>query len=767
LRIGAQTLAKLAGDCWTLATRLAPGEATWREVGMGLLASLDDAACGALVVGPDERVLLANHCAYALFEYPDGGLIGVRLGEFVPGQVHGAQAGRRLGGHHFPAELGRHVLQLAGGAVTLVTVFDATERLLERGRDATSAAIVASSTDAVVAKNLEGLITSWNPAAEHIFGYSMREAIGRPVTILFPPDRLAEELEILDRVQRGETVSNLLTTRLRKDGRPIAIALSVSPIRDAQGNVVGAAKIARDVTRQREAEREAAQLAALNAAILENATFAIATISPQGIYLSFNRAAELALGYRAEELVGRQSVAIVHDGEELKARARELGRRLGREIEPGVELFLADAREGRPSDQRWTFIRRDGSRFTGRLSVGALRGGEGEVIGYVGFMFDLSDLRSAEAVAARESERIATILENAIDGIHILDGEGRLVFYSSSFARLLGRSAAQMRGLRAADWQCSQHEGFSALQADAATQQSIETRYRRLDGSEVDVEVSIKGVLLGGQRFLYASARDISPRKLLEQERLANQQRLEHANQELEEFASAASHDLRSPLRGASMVAEWILEDDPALSPETRARLRVIQERMLRMGRLLDDILEYARVDQSRAVAGNERVRPDQLLHEVLGLVALPPGMRVELAPALATLPPVPRMPLQRVFANLIDNAGKHHDRTTGTIKVAGSLRGQRLQFTITDDGPGIPEAYRETVFTMFRTLRPRDAMEGSGMGLALVRKLLASGGGECGVRPAPGRGSEFWFDWPLQAPGEDEAANGDPDENT
>ena len=215
------------------------------------------------------------------------------------------------------------------------------------------------------------------------------------------------------------------------------------------------------------------------------------------------------------------------------------------------------------------------------------------------------------------------------------------------------------------------------------------------------------------------------------------------------------------------MVAEWILEDDPALSPETRARLRVIQERMLRMGRLLDDILEYARVDQSRGPAGHELVPVSELLQEALGLVALPPGMHVEPDAALATLPPVPRMPLQRVFANLIDNAGKHHDRATGTIRVAGSLRGQRLHFTITDDGPGIPEAYRETIFTMFRTLRPRDAMEGSGMGLALVRKLLASGGGECGVRPAPGRGSIFWFDWPLQAPGDDEAANGEPDENT
>jgi signal transduction histidine kinase len=122
-------------------------------------------------------------------------------------------------------------------------------------------------------------------------------------------------------------------------------------------------------------------------------------------------------------------------------------------------------------------------------------------------------------------------------------------------------------------------------------------------------------------------------------------------------------------------------------------------------------------------------------------------------------------MPQQRVFANLIDNAARHHDRPTGTIAVAGGQCGPRLRFTVSDDGPWVPEVYRETTFMMFRTLRPRDAMEGSGVGLA--RKLLASGGGHCGVETAPGRGSVFWFDWPLAAPAGDDAPAGDADERT
>ena len=122
------------------------------------------------------------------------------------------------------------------------------------------AAIVDSSEDAIVGKNLNGIITSWNPAAERLYGYTAEEAIGRPISILIPPNRPAELPSIMDRLRRGERIHHFETTRVRKDGSTLEVSLSLSPIRDARGRIVGAAGIGREITDRRKAERERDEL---------------------------------------------------------------------------------------------------------------------------------------------------------------------------------------------------------------------------------------------------------------------------------------------------------------------------------------------------------------------------------------------------------------------------------------------------------------------------------------------------------------------------
>lgn len=117
-------------------------------------------------------------------------------------------------------------------------------------------AIVDSSDDAIVSKTLDGTIMSWNPAAERMFGYSAAEAIGRHITLIIPPERHAEEAEVLARIRRGEKVDHFETVRQAKDGRKVLISLTVSPIRDGNGNIIGASKVARDITDRKRAERE-------------------------------------------------------------------------------------------------------------------------------------------------------------------------------------------------------------------------------------------------------------------------------------------------------------------------------------------------------------------------------------------------------------------------------------------------------------------------------------------------------------------------------
>src|SRR5262249_11904429 len=170
----------------------------------------------------------------------------------------------------------------------------------EEDRAAWVAAIVDSSDDAIVSKTLDGLIMSWNRAAERIFGWTDAEVIGRPITILIPPERLHEEEDILARVRQGEKLDHFDTERIRKDGTRFEISLTVSPIRNAKGEIIGASKVVRDITERRRAEEARARLAA----IVDSADDAIVSKTLEGAITSWNRAAEAMFGWTVGEAVG-------------------------------------------------------------------------------------------------------------------------------------------------------------------------------------------------------------------------------------------------------------------------------------------------------------------------------------------------------------------------------------------------------------------------------------------------------------------------------
>ena len=224
---------------------------------------------------------------------------------------------------------------------------------------------------------------------------------------------------------------------------------------------------------------------------------------------------------------------------------------------------------------------------------------------------------------------------------------------------------------------------------------------------------------------------------------------LERSNRELEKFAYVASHDLRSPLRAIGLLAEW-LEDDVQTGrrEETSEHVRLLRGRVQRLDRLLSDLLEYA-----RAGCGSgdkvEKVDSARLLAEVIELSAVPKGFVVTAGSTMPILE-TPVVPLQQVFMNLIGNAIKHHDRTTGCVTFSAREVGAYWQFSVADDGPGILPRFHQQAFEMFQTLKPRDAVEGSGMGLALVKKVVESSGGEIALESS-GRGSTFRFTWPKK----------------
>ncbi len=227
---------------------------------------------------------------------------------------------------------------------------------------------------------------------------------------------------------------------------------------------------------------------------------------------------------------------------------------------------------------------------------------------------------------------------------------------------------------------------------------------------------------------------------------------LEHSNRELDQFAYIASHDLKTPLRGINNLAQWISEDAKEVLPEASTEHLVkLRGRVQRMERLLDDLLAYSRVGRSEGKA--ESIETRALVEGVVVyLLTLPEGFTIHIAETLPTLMS-PRAPLELVFRNLIGNAIKHHlQPQQGTVEISAQEMGDFIEFCVRDNGPGIAAQHHERIFGMFQVLRPRDIVEGSGMGLAIVKKAVEHRKGKIRIESVEDKGTAFYFTWPKTA---------------
>jgi PAS domain S-box-containing protein len=266
---------------------------------------------------------------------------------------------------------------------------ESPETIRDVRRDEVSAllaAIVDSSDDAIVSKTLEGIITSWNRGAERLFGYTSTEAIGQHIFLIIPEDRKAEELDVLAHLRRGDKVEHFETIRRAKDGRQLHISLSVSPIRDAHGAIIGAAKVARDITDR----HVSAELRARLASIVDSSDDAIASKTLEGIITSWNRGAERLFGYTAAEAVGQHISLIIP--QDRKAEEHDVLARLGR---------------GERIDHFETIRQaKDGRQVHISLTVSPIRDAKGHVIGASKVARDITGRIQAEEALRRAHEEL-------------------------------------------------------------------------------------------------------------------------------------------------------------------------------------------------------------------------------------------------------------------------------------------------------------------------------------------------------------------------
>ena len=228
---------------------------------------------------------------------------------------------------------------------------------------------------------------------------------------------------------------------------------------------------------------------------------------------------------------------------------------------------------------------------------------------------------------------------------------------------------------------------------------------------------------------------------------------LEHANEELKNFGYVVSHDLKAPLRAISSLANWISTDyADKFDSEGREHMHLLISRVYRMDALIDGILQYSRVGRVKETI--IAVDLNRLVREVIDLLAPPKNIAVSIVNSLPTVMTEPTR-IQQVFQNLLSNAIKYMDKPEGKIRIACVAEGTQWKFSISDNGPGIDQQHFDKIFQLFQTLAPRDRVESTGVGLALVKKIVEMYGGHIWLESTVGRGSTFFFTLPrapLQA---------------
>jgi len=248
------------------------------------------------------------------------------------------------------------------------------------------AAIIESSEDAIASKDLNGTITSWNKSAERMFGYSAEEIIGQPVTLIIPPELHDDEPRILGKIRAGQRIEHFETVRVHKNGRRIYVSLTVSPIKDVHGRIVGAAKIVRDITQKKKLEEDALRLAA----IVESSDDAIASKDLNGIVTTWNHSAEKMFGYRAEEIIGKPITLIIPE-----------------ELQQDETLILSKIRRGEKIEHFETVrLRKDGQRIDVSVTISPMKDDYGNVIGAAKIVRDITEKKKIDR-ALRVTEKLA------------------------------------------------------------------------------------------------------------------------------------------------------------------------------------------------------------------------------------------------------------------------------------------------------------------------------------------------------------------------
>lgn len=482
-------------------------------------------------------------------------------------------------------------------------------------------------------------------------------------------------------------------------------------------------------------------------ALLDSADAAIVSTTPDGIFDSFNRGAERLLGYRADEMLGKRTLEVLHEPDELAARAVELTRVQGRVIEPGFSALVAVACQGQPETREWTYRRKDGSSVPVLLSVSAKFDPRGGISGYIGVARDISARKEAE----EQRDRFFAL---SLDLLCVAGADGFFKRVNPAFTKTLGWSSEELLTRPFIDFVHPDDHASTLREVERQVVAGenvlqFENRYRHKDGSWR--VLSWASVPHNGG-LMFGAARDVTERKQMDGALVAARDAAELANRSKDSFLAAMSHEIRTPLGGLLGMLELLALTH--LDAEQRDTLHVARESAASLLRILNDILDWSKIQAGKLELAPRPTSIAQLLAGAVSTYA-----RVASAKSLtleckfdARLSPahlIDPLRLSQVLNNFLSNAIKF--TAQGRIMVRADLierqpDAERVRFSVEDTGIGIGREARERLFRDYSQESADTARMygGTGLGLAICRRLANMMAGRIELDSAPGQGSTF-----------------------
>jgi len=588
-------------------------------------------------------------------------------------------------------------------------------------------AIVDSSEDAIISKKFDGTIISWNDAAEKIFGFTAEEAINNNISIIVPDEFTEEEQKLINKVKGGGRIKHYETIRKTKEGSKISIALTISPIRDRDGNVIAISRIARDITEQKLTNEKQSILSS----IVNSSDDAIISKTLDGTITSWNFAAEKMFGYTESEMLGK-NISILIPPDRLLEESRIL-----ENIRNGVKVdHFATVR-----------FAKNKKKVSISLTVSPIKDKEGNIIGASKIARDITD----QKISDEKQATLAAIVSSSDDAIISKTLFGIITSWNDAATKMFGYKEAEVIGKHISIIIPPERMDEETMIIDnirgGRKIAHFETVRVAKDGKKLHISLTVSPIRNKQGKIIGASkiARDITAKIQAEEQRQLYTEKLQQLNKYKDDFMAMASHELKTPLTiiKANLDILLLKMQKDNNSPFVEKTLKQVEK----LDHLINDLLDVSKIQSGKLELKLTDFDINNLLNEMIRNIQPTTPIQIifkESGEKLMAYGDVDRIGL--VVINLLGNAIKYSP-TSKEIKVEAVKSDDAIIVSVKDEGIGIPKEELTNIFSRFyRVSGVNSTFTGSGIGLYISSEIIRRHGGKIWAESEPDKGSIFYF---------------------